>query len=169
MQALYRLLLVLLFCGCTPEAASSKTASSDTFFPISINGVTLQLQLALNQSEWSKGLMNREKLMEDHGMLFLFKAPERRSFWMRNTGIPLDLAYFDAHGRLLEIHSLYPYDENSVYSHSKEVLIAVEMNQGWFSRKAIQPGAKLDMEALRQAVVSRGYSSSDYSLEANEP
>ena len=110
--------------------------------------------------------MYRSELPKNHGMLFLFERPGKRSFWMRNTQIPLDLAYFDSQGTLLEIHPLYPYDENAVHSHSDEVLIAVEMNQDWFSDNNIQPGAKLDLEALNLAVIRRGYSPSSYSLES---
>ena len=152
MQTLYRLLPVLLLCACSPGKRPGEPANSDTWFPISIAETALELQLALTEAERRKGLMYRDKLDADQGMLFLFEQPGKRSFWMRNTRIPLDLAYFDAEGTLLEIHSLYPYDENSVYSYSEDVLIAVEVNQGWFARKNIQPGAKQDMEALKTAV-----------------
>lgn len=165
MQALYRLLSALLLCACTSEEPSFRTVTKDTYFSIPIGEAKPELQLALTEMELSRGLMHRDKLSENHGMLFLFKQPGKRSFWMRNTRIPLDLAYFDARGVLLEIHSLYPYDENSVYSYSDKVLIAVEMNQGWFSSKNIQPGAKLDLKALSKAVVSRGYPALTYPLE----
>ena len=164
-KAFHHLLLLSILCACSPEKTSVETFTENIYFAIPIDKAKPELQLALTESECSRGLMYRDELAENHGMLFLFKQPGKRSFWMRNTEIPLDLAYFDARGRLLEIHSLYPYDENSVYSYSKEVLIAVEMNQGWFSSKNIQPGAKLDLKALKQAVTRRGYSISDYALE----
>lgn len=169
MQALCPLLsAIALLCACAPEESAVNRVSGDTFFSIPIEGHSLKLQLALTDSERSRGLMHRSHLPENHGMLFLFETPEKQSFWMRNTRIPLDLAYFDARGRLLEIHSLYPYDENSVYSYSGKVLIAVEMNQGWFSRRNIRPGAQLDLNALMQAVVSRGYPFSRYPLEMKQ-
>jgi uncharacterized membrane protein (UPF0127 family) len=164
MQALYRLIAVLLLCACASEKNPAEPVASDTYFPIPIEGNTLQLQLALTDSERSKGLMYRDTLAEDHGMLFLFENPGRHSFWMRNTQIPLDLAYFDANGKLLEVHALYPYNENAVHPYSDKVLIAVEMNQDWFSRKNIRPGAKLDLEVLMKAIVSRGHLISDYPL-----
>ena len=108
--------------------------------------------------------MHRDSMPDDHGMLFLFNQPEPRSFWMRNTRIPLDLGYFDASGRLLEIHALYPYDENGVPSRSQQVLIAVETNRGWFARNNIAPGAQLDFDALTLAVSRRGKSLTNYPI-----
>ena len=166
MQALYRLLLsALLLCACTPEKTSVEPVTGDTYFSIPIDEATPKLQLALTENERSRGLMYRDKLPKHHGMLFLFKQPGKRSFWMRNTYIPLDLAYFDSQGTLLEIHALYPHNENAVHSRSEDVLIAVEMNQGWFLSENVRPGAKLDLDSLKHAVTSRGYSISDYKLE----
>ena len=128
-----------------------------TYFPISIGGHEIQLQLALSTAEQKKGLMYREKLPEDHGMLFLFEYPDQRSFWMRNTSIPLDIAYFDENGLLKEIHPLYPFDETSVVSRSHEILIAVETNQEWFAQKCIKSGALIDLEALNSALKSRNH------------
>ena len=131
--------------------------NAETYFPISIDGHELQLQLALSSAEQKKGLMYREKLPEDHGMLFLFDYPDQRSFWMRNTSIPLDIAYFDGNGRLKEIHSLYPFDETSVTSKCHEILIAIETNQGWFAKKGIKTGALIDLKALNSALKRRNH------------
>lgn len=152
MQALYRILPMLFLCACFPEEKPIAPVAGDTYFTIPIADTTLKLQLALSENERRKGLMYRERLSRDHGMLFLFEEPGKRSFWMRNTGIPLDIGYFNAEGVLLEIHSLYPYDENSVHSFSDKVLIAIEVNQNWFARNNIRPGAQLDMKALKTAV-----------------
>ena len=155
-------ILLLLFAACAPKEPALALESSDTYFPISIDGTPLQLQLALIQSEQNKGLMHRDSMPKDHGMLFLFKQSKSRSFWMRNTRIPLDLGYVDASGRLLEVHALYPYDENGVDSRSQEVLIVLETNRGWFARNSIAPGAQLDMEALAKAISRRGKSFDSY-------
>ena len=169
MQTSYYWLLILTglltLVGCNQENASPQAVSdAHTYFPISIEKIPLKLQLALTQSEQAQGLMHRDSMPEDHGMLFLFKYPGPRSFWMRNTKIPLDLAYFDASGRLLEIHPLYPYNENAVRSRSRHVLIVVETNQGWFRRNNVQPGAQIDLKALKKAVSARGHSPDDYSF-----
>ncbi len=169
MKSRYRLLhtlpLLLLFSACTPQEPTTAPEPSETYYPISINDTPLQLQLALIQSEQSKGLMHRDSMPKDHGMLFLFDQPEPRSFWMRNTRIPLDIGYFDASGQLLEIHALFPYDENAVPSRNQRVLIAVETNRGWFARNNITPGAQIDLKALTLAISRRGKSPSNYPLQ----
>lgn len=132
-------------------------ADSSTYFPIAIDGQALQLQLALAPSEQQRGLMFRESLPKDHGMLFLFERPERRGFWMQNTSIPLDIGYFDAEGRLREIHKLFPFDENAVSSASGQILIAVETNRGWFEANNVAPGAMIDLDALENALKRRGH------------
>lgn len=155
-HSLFTLATLLLLSICTPKESMAKPATDETYFPILIDGTPLQLQLALTPREHSKGLMHRDSMPKDHGMLFLFKQPEPRAFWMRNTRIPLDIGYFDASGRLLEIHALDPYDETSVPSLSQEVLIAVETNRGWYARNNITPGAQIDFIALAEALSQRG-------------
>jgi len=148
----------VLFSGCNEpdEAVETPRQPPSTYFPIQMGDKTLHLQLALHQAERSKGLMHRESLDPDHGMLFVFDDVAPRAFWMRNTRIPLDLAYLNANGTLLELHKLYPYDEVSVPSRSQEVVIVIEMNRGWFARNEIEPGSKLDMNALTNAIQARG-------------
>ena len=140
--------------ACQPIGAPIETATSPTYFPISVGGSELQLQLALKPAEQQKGLMYRESLDNDHGMLFLFDRPDKRGFWMRNTRIPLDIGYFDSSGQLLEIHKLFPYDETAVNSRSREVLIAVETNRGWYAANGIQVGDRIDMSSLAFALES---------------
>lgn len=140
--------------ACQPVDAPVKPVGSQTYFPISVGGSELQLQLALKSAEQKKGLMYRESLDNDHGMLFLFDRPDKRGFWMRNTRIPLDIGYFDSSGQLLEIHKLFPYDETAVNSRSREVLIAVETNRGWYAANGIQVGDRIDMSSLAFALES---------------
>ena len=140
--------------ACQPVDAPVEPVGSQTYFPISVGGSELQLQLALKPAEQQKGLMYRESLDNDHGMLFLFDRPDKRGFWMRNTRIPLDIGYFDSSGQLLEIHKLFPYDETAVNSRSREVLIAVETNRGWYAANGIQVGDRIDMSSLAFALES---------------
>jgi uncharacterized membrane protein (UPF0127 family) len=164
-SSLFTLAVLLLLSACAPKQQTKQPASADSYFPLTIGSNTVQLQLALTDSERAQGLMYRDSMPHDHGMLFLFNEPGPRSFWMRNTRIPLDLAYFDADGRLLEVHALYPYDENGVASRSDQVQIVVEMNRGWFARNQMQAAAKIDLDALAQAVKRRGKSPATYQLQ----
>jgi uncharacterized membrane protein (UPF0127 family) len=77
-------------------------------------------------------------------MLFVFDAPKRATFWMKNTKIPLSIAFIDSAGTILEVKSMYPMDESIVPSSSTEVAYALEVNQGWFDRHKISPGDKID-------------------------
>ncbi|MGZ0709222.1 DUF192 domain-containing protein [Coraliomargarita sp. W4R53] len=154
-------LWALALVACQPPTDSAApSANSQTYFPISIGDSELQLQLALNSAEQQKGLMYRDSLAVGHGMLFLFDQPDKRSFWMHNTRIPLDIGYFDASGRLQEVHKLFPYDETSVPSNSREVLIAVETNRGWYAAHNISPGARIDIDALQTALKQRQHTNS---------
>lgn len=146
--------------GCQPSEQVLAPANSQTYFPISIGGQDLQLQLAISPGEQQKGLMSRDSLAKDHGMLFLFERPGKRSFWMRNTRIPLDIGYFDETGQLLEIHKLFPYDETPVPSKSERVLIAVETNRDWYATRGVKPGDRIDITALQTALKRRNHTSS---------
>lgn len=161
--------LLLCLNACAPQSAPITNANADTYFPFQLETATIQLQLALNQNEQTQGLMHREALPTDHGMLFIFKQPDKRSFWMRNTRIPLDLGYIDASGKLIEIHKLYPYDETPVPSYSSQILMALEMNQGWFQKNNIRPGAQLDLEAIVQAIRARGSDPNQFQLSHSQP
>ncbi|MGB0409176.1 MAG: DUF192 domain-containing protein [Opitutales bacterium] len=157
---------VLFLSGCQEQSAPSReSATADTYFPIRLGDSTLQLQLALTPFERGKGLMFRDAMGEHQGMLFLFEQAERRGFWMKNTSIPLDLGYFDASGRLQEVHPLYPFDETPVASKSDQIVIAVETNQGWYAANQITAGARLDLDALKAAVSRRGLNLATFAIE----
>ena len=156
------LLSFLLYFGfaavsCTPgQKQSSEPRDASTFFPLALGEQSIHVQLALNNEEWSRGLMFREALPEDHGMLFVFPRPAQRFFHMRNTGIPLDIGYFDGRGRLLEVRRLYPYDESPVASRSRKVRFALEIAQGWFRDNDVAPGTMLDTTQIAAGIRQRG-------------
>jgi len=152
--------------GCQPDAGTNAApASATTYFPIQIDEQTLQLQLALTTEEQRQGLMFRKELPENHGMLFLSERPRKQGFWMKNTSLPLDIGFFDAGGRLIEVHKLFPYDETGVASRSDQILIAIETNRGWYAKNGIRPGAQLDTESLKAAITKRGLAPTAYAIE----
>jgi uncharacterized membrane protein (UPF0127 family) len=107
------------------------------------NGRTITAEVADEDHERAAGLMFREKLAPDSGMLFVMPRPSRAAFWMKNTPIPLSIAYIDASGTILEIHDMKPHDEKTVRSVFPNVAYALEMEQGWFARAGVNPGERL--------------------------
>jgi len=103
----------------------------------------LIVELAVSDHEQETGLMNRASLGSDQGMLFVFDQPKEASFWMHNTSIPLDLAYLDEKGEILEILPLVPFEERPVNSKSSKVAYALEVNRDWFSSRGLKAGAKV--------------------------
>jgi len=90
----------------------------------------------------ARGLMYRESMPANHGMLFVFSEPERQCFWMKNTLIPLSIAFLDDRGVIVNIADMKPQTEDSHCS-SQPVRYALEMNQGWFAARHIRPGFRI--------------------------
>jgi uncharacterized membrane protein (UPF0127 family) len=109
--------------------------------------VQIKVEIARTGEERSKGLMHRKNLPDGEGMIFVFERDEQHSFWMKNTFIPLSIAYITSDGRITEIKDMYPHDENPVYS-SRSVRYALEVPQGWFGRAGIRPGDVVRIDTL---------------------
>jgi uncharacterized membrane protein (UPF0127 family) len=86
--------------------------------------------------------MFRKSLAPNSGMLFIFDAAEIHCMWMKNTYIPLSVAFLDAQGTITNIADMQPHSEQS-HCASRPALYALEMEQGWFARRGIKPGLKL--------------------------
>ena len=110
---------------------------------IKIDKHLLRVEIANTQHLRSKGLMHRTKLGIDEGMIFIFPNSRKVSFWMKNTLIPLDIAYFTSHGRLVEVMTMVPDDGVKSYPSSEKILYAIETNAGWFQQHKIEQGAIL--------------------------
>lgn len=148
-------LTLLTACGGSEAAKNAAPKTVDDRFAIKIGDRTVSLQIAALPAELQKGLMFRKTMGEDEGMLFVFTRPQPQGFYMRNTTLPLDIGYFDANGELEEIYPLYPLDERTVRSRSRHIQFCLEMNQGWFARHGVKPGAKLDLKAVAEALRAR--------------
>ena len=88
------------------------------------------------------GLMNRFSLQPEHGMLFVFDKPQPLAFWMKNTYIPLSIAFVDAQGMIINIEDMRPQDESTHWSRAN-ALYAIEVMQGWFAARGISAGTKV--------------------------
>jgi uncharacterized membrane protein (UPF0127 family) len=106
---------------------------------LTIRDQKLEVEIASTPQTRALGLMNRFSLRTDHGMLFVFEAPQPLAFYMKNTYVPLSIAFVDARGRILNIEDMRPLDESTHWSKG-QALYAIEMRQGWFASKGIGPG-----------------------------
>ncbi len=106
---------------------------------ILIGEETLNVEIASSMENRTRGLMYRNSLSEDSGMLFIFEYPQVLSFWMKNTKIPLDIAFIDSRRAIREIQQLVPYSESTVKS-TFRALYALEVNRGWFDSSNVNIG-----------------------------
>jgi len=144
----FKLLIVFVLCASAACCASGRLQSVQLNIeraglpPLAIN-----TELARTQKERSDGLMHRKHLVDGAGMLFIFDRDQVMSFWMKNTLIPLSIAFIAADGRIVEIKDMQPHDLNPVIS-SRSVRYALEVPQGWFSRAGVKPGDVILLEGL---------------------
>ncbi len=107
---------------------------------IKVGHVAFETELALTPEQRARGLMYRDNA--ENGMLFVYEEERILSFWMRNTKVPLDIAYIKADWTIEPIQFLYPYDEKGKASQGP-VIGALEMPQGWFKAQGLAAGTKI--------------------------
>ena len=141
-QPLYRHLLVAL-TGLTLVISSllsiPVTRAAERTVGLSIKSFQVQAEVADRPASRAKGLMFRESLADNQGMLFVFDSPSRQCMWMKNTPLPLSVAFIKADGRISNIAQMQPQTE-TIHCASEDVLYALEMTQGWFWARAIKAG-----------------------------
>jgi uncharacterized protein len=103
----------------------------------------IQAEVAATDADRQRGLMFREKLGPQQGMVFLFDLRAVHCMWMKNTLIPLSVAFLDDDGVILNIEDMQPQTEKS-HCAAKPARFALEMNQGWFKQRGIRAGARID-------------------------
>jgi uncharacterized membrane protein (UPF0127 family) len=108
--------------------------------PLTAGMHVIQAEVATNKAEHQQGLMYREKMGPNEGMVFLFPAPAGVCMWMKNTYIPLSVAFMDEKGKIINIEDMAPQTTDS-HCAKNPVRYALEMNKGWFKQKNIKPGS----------------------------
>ena len=103
----------------------------------------IRAEVAADYESRGRGLMFRKSLAPNSGMLFVFDAPGLQCMWMKNTELPLSVAFLDAQGTIINIADMQPHTEDS-HCAKRPALYALEMEQGWFARRGIKAGMKLD-------------------------
>ena len=140
------LFLLLLTDGCNKETAPSKTKDI-----LAINNIKIFIEIADSPKEREKGLMFRESLAENSGMLFVYPREKERGFWMKNTKIPLSIAFINKEGIILNIEDMTPFSEEGVYSEGN-AKYALEVNRDFFEKHGIKRGDKvIGIEKIKES------------------
>ena len=109
---------------------------------LSVGIYRIEVEVAANQANRMQGLMQRHGMPANQGMLFVFDQADRHCMWMRNTFLPLSVAFLDEEGRIINIENMKPHTETN-HCATSPAHFALEMNLGWFSSKGIKPGQRI--------------------------
>lgn len=147
MRKLITVLTAGLFIGGIALLATSAQAQSLPFkhhrklpvITLAIGIHTVHAAVAANEADRQQGLMHRTSLGPNEGMLFVFDESAQHCFWMKNTKLPLSIAFIDDHGTITDITEMKP-ETMANHCPIRAGRYALEMNRGWFAAKGIQPG-----------------------------
>ena len=159
------LVLLLLLAGCddggggsaaTPsepraEASAAEPSGGAELRTVTIGAssgekVEVGVEIADSDSERARGLMHRTALAENRGMLFVFRSEERLSFWMKDTLIPLSIAFMNSEGRIVDIQDMKPLDDDPPsYVSARPARYALEVNQGFFEEHGVEVGDRAEL------------------------
>lgn len=106
------------------------------------NSVQFNLKVACKDEDKQIGLMNQKSLPQDNGMIFVFEEEDYHTFWMKNTYIPLSIAFLDKNKKIVDIKNMKPHDLNPVVTNTKAIY-AIEMNLNWFTSNRVKIGDTL--------------------------
>ena len=133
--------------GCKKSAEPRGPATKPITVEMEIGRETFNLEIADTEDERRRGLMYRDFMPPDHGMLFVFEEEEELSFWMEATLIPLDIIYLDRTGKVVSIKPMKPRDRTGVTS-DRPAMYAVELNRGAAARAGVRVGDQLTIPRL---------------------
>ena len=135
-QKSFKYLIFLLF-------VSNLDASRD----IDITKYLSEIEIVSKYEDRKKGLMFRRSIPNNYGMLFVWPYEGQQCMWMKNTYVPLSVAYIDIRGKIIEIYDMVPFSKDSVCS-TKAAKYALEVNSGWFEEKDINIGDSIEVKKL---------------------
>lgn len=137
------LLVVLHWCLAT-AAAQAQTGPQPRLPTVDLQAGMhiIKTELAITPEQQATGMMFRREMGSNEGMLFVNEQPAQRCFWMRNTLVPLSIAFLADDGTIVNIADMEPQSERSHCS-AQPVRFALEMNRGWFAKRGLKAGARL--------------------------
>ena len=130
--------VVGIVCGAMLSAAAW-AENSMPILELTAGFHRIEAEVAANDQNRQVGLMNRKSMPPQHGMLFVFTQDNTHCMWMRNTFLPLSVAFLDEEGRIINVEDMAPQTENS-HCAAAAARFALEMNQGWFAGKGLKSG-----------------------------
>lgn len=160
--------MAFFYSSCKEKEDYTKLDSTkenkNLFFDFKIGGVPIKVEAAVLPEERSKGLMFRQSMALNEGMLFVFEKGAPQRFWMKNTRIPLDIGYLSSSGVLLEIHKAKPFDTSGVPSRSNDIKFVLELNADAYVKLGISIGSRISLQRVFEIIEDRGLNPSDYNL-----
>jgi uncharacterized protein len=138
-----RLVYAVIATVLALQLASPAPADPLLTYALRIKGHTLRAELANDDESRRTGLMFREQMPDNTGMLFVYEAEGRHAMWMKNTLIPLSVAFIDRKGHIVNIEDMQPQTEDA-HAARAPAAYALEVNQGWFKKRGIKPGDRVE-------------------------
>lgn len=132
----------LIAVGAFALTGLAQAQSALPVIPLTAGMYAIQAELAASPEARERGLMFRKSMPANAGMLFVFEEKAGHCFWMRNTDLPLSIAFLADDGSIVNIEDMKPQTEDN-HCPRAAVRYALEMNKGWFAQKGIKPGAKI--------------------------
>ena len=126
-----------------PAFACNKTLTTTE---ITVHGHALSVEIAATPTTRTCGLSRRASMPQNRGMLFVFPTLRHVSFWMKDTRIPLSIAFLDDDGRIISIQKMVPMNIEKRYRSDQPVRYALEVNQGWFVQNSIGVGDRVELQ-----------------------
>ena len=147
---LLRRCLLALVCWLAITAACAQDQPQNlAATTLKVGMHSIRAQLAITPLQRQIGLMHRREMPTHEGMLFVFDEPSPQCFWMRNTLIPLSIAFLADDGTVVNIADMKPQSDDSHCS-AKPVRYALEMNQGWFAKRGVKSGTRISGELFQK-------------------
>ena len=134
-------MIALLVLACSTKTPSVPGNAGEAVLRFGEHELTVEV-VATAESR-AQGLMNRDELPDDRGMLFIYPDEQVRGFWMKNTRIPLSIAFANRKAKIVTIADMEPFDETRTSSFVP-AMYAVEVNKGWFAERGIDHGIKIE-------------------------
>ena len=136
-----------ILLNCSKDNITAKNKICDIYIINNQNQkIELNVEIADTEETQTRGLMFRDKLAESSGMLFVFESETMHQFWMKNTYIPLNIAYISKDGIVNEIQYMRPLDTSILYPSTQPAMYALEVNKDWFQKNNISEGSRVILD-----------------------